>query len=503
MDSTRWDRVGALFDAALAHAPDEREGFVSSSQEPEEVRREVLSLLASHDEAAGFLDKPVDAGAAADNETLEAESELPTLAEGTLVGAYRIGTVLGSGGMGIVYEGYDTRLHRRVAVKSLSPRFSRAERQRERLKQEARAAAALTHPGIATVFALEEVDDQLYIVSGYLDGETLRVLIDRGKLLVSQALDIAIEIAQALAAAHERGIVHRDLKPENVIRTTSGPLKILDFGLAQFEEAARDLVSMTRLTQPGLVAGTPPYMAPEQLLGRDTDSRTDQFSFGVLLYELCTGRHPFGGTSLPSTIARILASEPIPPARDEGIPVEVWQIIERCLHKDAGQRFESTRALVAALESARTALAGALEAPEATLTPRAPSAPLTPRAPSAPLAPRAPSAALAPLAPEAPAPPAPEAPQAPNAIWWWRFHQLAAALSYWFMVWPAWSVHRSFGRAGLFFFFAVLVPIVALTIYTVVKSRRLAEFLDTLSDERLTRVQKWRAFRKVWSSSGG
>ncbi len=356
--SDRWDRVGALFDAALVLPSAEREAFVNASAEPDEVRREVLSLLASHDEAGGFLDKPPDPGALENNDTLEADAERPTLAEGTIVGPYRIGTVLGSGGMGVVYEGYDTRLHRRVAVKSLSPRFSRAERQRERLKQEARAAAALTHPGIATVFALEEVDDQLYIVSEYLDGETLRVMLDRGTLSIPEVLSVGIEIAQALSAAHDRGIVHRDLKPENVIRTTTGSLKILDFGLAQFEEPARDLVSMTRLTQPGLVAGTPPYMAPEQLLGRDTDARTDQFSFGVVLYELATGRHPFGGTSLPSTIARILASDPIPPARDEAIPSEVWQIIERCLQKDAAQRFESTRALLGALEGARVAFAG-------------------------------------------------------------------------------------------------------------------------------------------------
>jgi predicted Ser/Thr protein kinase len=431
--SDRWDRVGALFDAALALPADEREAFVRASQEPEEMQQEVLSLLASHDEAGGFLDKSPDAAALADDHRVETELDPPTLAEGTVVGPYRIGAVLGAGGMGVVYEAYDTRLHRRVAVKSLSPRFSRAEQQRERLKQEARAAAALTHPGIATVFALEEVDGQLYIVSEYLEGETLRATLERRRPSIPEALNIAIDIAQALAAAHDRGIVHRDLKPENVIRTIGGTLKILDFGLAQFEEAARDLVSMTRLTQPGLIAGTPPYMAPEQLLGRETDSRTDQFSLGVVLYELCTGRHAFGGNSLPSTIARILASDPIPPGRDEAIPPELWEVIERCLRKDASQRYASTRALVAALEEAGASIAGS-----------APVAPVHRTEPVAPVA------AVAPAAPEEEAP----------SVWWWRFHQLAAALSYVLMVWPVWHLHRSFGPAGLFFFFAVLAAVV-------------------------------------------
>ena len=422
--SDRWDRVGALFEAAVALPPNERLAFVSSSDAPDDVRSEVLSLLASHLEAGDFLEKPAtaDETSSSDSATVENETDPPPLPEGVLVGQYRIGPVLGAGGMGVVYEAYDTRLHRRVAVKSLSPRFSRAERQRERLKQEARAAAALTHPGIATVYALEEFDGQLFIVSEYLDGETLRVSLERQRMPLATAVATGLEIARALAAAHERGIVHRDLKPENVICTSGGALKILDFGLAQFEEAARDLVSMTRLTQPGLVAGTPPYMAPEQLLSRTTDVRTDQFAFGVLLYELCAGRHPFGGGSLPSTIARILASDPAPLTRDDEIPAEVWRIIDRCLQKDPAARFESTRDLVAALESLN--------------------------APAAPVHRTAPDAPAAPVAPDAP------------GLWWWRFHQFAAAAAYWSMVWPVWHVHRSLGRAGLFFFFATLAAVV-------------------------------------------
>jgi len=417
--SDHWDRVGTLFDAAVALPVAERAAFVRSSGEPDEIQQEVLSLLASHDNAAGFLDKPPDTSTRTDADIHEPEPDPVPLAEGTVVGPYRIGAVVGAGGMGIVYEGYDTRLHRRVAIKSLSPRLSREERQRERLKQEARAAAALTHPGIATVFALEEVSDQLYIVSEYLDGETLRTMLERRKFSTVEALGVAIDMAVALAAAHDRGIVHRDLKPENVIRTTGGTLKILDFGLAQFEDAARDLMSKTRLTQPGFIAGTPPYMAPEQLLGRETDSRTDQFSLGVVLYELCTGRHAFGGGSLPSTIARILASDPVPPGRDDVIPPALWQVIERCLQKDPSQRYESTRVLVSALETARASIENVASA--------------SARDSRAPVAP---------------------------TVWWWRFHQLAAALLYAVMVVPVWYLHGSFGRVGLFFFFAVLAAVV-------------------------------------------
>src|SRR4029453_1786209 len=169
----------------------------------------------------------------------------------------------------------------------------------------------------------------------------LRAEIERGPLPAERAVATALEIARALAAAHERGIVHRDLKPENIVRTSDGSLKILDFGLAQFQGDARHLVSRTRLTDTGLVAGTPSYMAPEQLLGRPNDFRADQFALGVLLYELCTARHPFEGHSLSSVIAQILAAEPRPPRVPDEMPGDVWRIVERSLQKDPEHRFSS------------------------------------------------------------------------------------------------------------------------------------------------------------------
>ena len=438
----RWARIGALFDAALEKPAAHREAFVRSSSDARDIQDEVLSLLAAHDTAGEFL-SPARSAAPLDG----------------CLGPYKIRRVVGEGGMGIVYEAEDTRLHRVVALKLLSPALAGDARQRERLKQEARAAAALTHPNIATVFALEEIGDHVASASEFLDGDPLRAEIERGALPYARALDTAIDIARGLAAAHERGIVHRDLKPENVVRTRDGVLKILDFGLAQFAGNARELVSVT-LTESGMVAGTPPYMAPEQLLGQPTDFRTDQFGFGVVFYEILTGRHPFGGQSLPSTIARILAAAPNDPPERDSIPAVAWDVVMRCLQKDPAARFESTNALVQALMRARdtaSAVARADVHASGETSPKRRDLSPRERRPAAP---------------------------ATSAEWWWRFHQLAAASVYWVMIWPAWHVHRWIGRGGLFFFFATLAAVVVsanLRIHLWFSSR---VYPDHLADQR-------------------
>jgi serine/threonine-protein kinase len=426
--SERWQRIGALFDEALAAAAHDRDAVLSASHEPDDIKQEVRSLLAAHESAGDFLESPT-----------ALPSSPPPLTPGTQIGAYRVVRVLGRGGMGVVYEAEDTRLHRRVALKSLPPEVSADERQRQRLRQEARAAAALQHPGIATVYALEEIDGHVFISTEYLAGDTLREELQRGPLGAARTLIAARELVQALCAAHERGIVHRDLKPENIVRTGDGALKILDFGLAQFEAPARDLASQSRLTMTGMLAGTPAYMAPEQLLGAEADFRVDHFSLGVMLYELCTGAHPFSGESLPSTIARILAAPPDPPPSSSHIPPALWSVIDRCLRKDPAQRFSSTRDLALALNASafagantgerRRDLAGGLRPGD-----------------GGPVEASAEVGAAAGLE--------------GGPIQWWRFHQFAAALTYWAMVWPVWHVHRSFGRAGLFFFFATLATVV-------------------------------------------
>src|SRR5688500_8667551 len=282
----RWQRVGALFDRALSTQPLERISLVRASGEPDDVQEEVLSLLKSHEASHGFLEPA------------------SLVQPGSQIGQYRIERMIGRGGMGVVYLARDTRLHRHVALKSLPPHLFRDPRMHARLKQEARAAAALSHPSIATVFALEEVDGQIFISSEYLEGRTLREEIAAKRVDRGRAVAIATDVGKALAAAHERGIVHRDLKPENIIITGKEVVKVLDFGLAQFDVAAQDLASVSRLTDSGTMAGTPPYMAPEQLLGKPTSARTDQFAFGVMFYELLTGYHPFGSGPVPAAIAR-------------------------------------------------------------------------------------------------------------------------------------------------------------------------------------------------------
>ena len=319
MNADQWQRVGALFDRALATPPPERASLVRASGEPADVQNEVLALLQSHDHSEGFLEPP------------------SLLAPGAQVGAYRIERIIGRGGMGVVYLAHDTRLHRPVALKSLPPHLFRDPRMHARLRQEARAAAALSHPSIATVYALEEIGDQLFIASEYLEGRTLRDEIAARRIDTARAVAIATDVARALAAAHQRGIVHRDLKPENIVVTAAGAVKVLDFGLAQFDVAAEDLASVTRLTDPGTMAGTPPYMAPEQLLAQSTSPRTDQFAFGVMFYELLTGRHPFGSGPLPTTIARVLSSD-LEPA---DIATGHWHVISRATQKQPDDRFAS------------------------------------------------------------------------------------------------------------------------------------------------------------------
>ncbi len=472
-DAERWARVGALFDKALESPPSERQAMVHASAETADIRAEVLALLDSHEQDDGFLAPPA--------------APPPPAAPGTQLGAYRVIRVLGHGGMGIVYQAEDTRLQRLVALKLLSPTLAGDRHQRERLKQEARAAAALSHPNIATVFTLEEIDNEFVLVTEYLDGETLRTEIERGALPPARTLDSAATIAAALAVAHDRGIVHRDLKPENILRTRDGILKILDFGLAQFAGAARELISMT-LTEAGLVAGTPPYMAPEQLLGHETDFRTDQFAFGVLLYEMAAGRHPFGARSLPSTIAKILAGQPQALQPSDRVPQALQAIIDRCLQKDPLARFPSTHELVAALDEVRAsqrALAESSVHPSGHTTVAA----TPPEGYTVPAHASHPSQRVASVAHEAAgaanAPSTGSGPIAP-ALWWWRFHQAAAATIYWAMVWPVWHVHRDIGVGGLFFFFATLASVVVsanLRIHLWFSSRVYPEHLDAQRHE--------------------
>jgi serine/threonine protein kinase len=350
MTTEQWRRVRELFEQAFDDQPTDISTWLArvAAGDDQAVRDEVASLFAHNSRMGRFLSDPVTervSGLFAGDEPL---------APGQTVGSYTVVREVGRGGMGRVYLATDGRLGRQVALKSLAPQLVSDPSQRERLRREARAAAALAHPGICTVYALEELNDQLFIVSEFVEGRTLREEIAGGPHpSAHEVLDTGIELAAALAAAHARGITHRDLKPENVMRTTDGRLKILDFGLAHVQVAATESLAV-RVTQPGMLVGTPGYMAPEQLNGQPADARADVFAFGVLLYEYACGTHPFEAATPLGVAARVLESDARPlETRCPDLPRAVTAIIERCLRKLPDERYTSAGELVRALEDVR------------------------------------------------------------------------------------------------------------------------------------------------------
>jgi serine/threonine protein kinase/tetratricopeptide (TPR) repeat protein len=272
------------------------------------------------------------------------------LEAGTRLGPYQIVGALGAGGMGEVYRAHDSRLGREVAVKILPEDAAADPEHLNRFEREARAIAALSHPNILSIFDIG-LGRIPFLVTELLDGQTLREIIDRGALSVRRTLEIGMQLASGLAAAHERGIVHRDLKPANVFVTTDGHVKILDFGLAKRAVTVDDADSITRpQTLNGTVLGTLGYMAPEQVRGLAADERSDIFACGAILFELLTGRRAFRGDSPADTISAILMTTPaLPPV--SGVPPALAALIRRCMEKDPARRHQSARELLAALET--------------------------------------------------------------------------------------------------------------------------------------------------------
>jgi hypothetical protein len=321
MTPQRWERLKDLFHRALEQPASTRpEWLVSAAAGDAELLREAQALLHAHDTAAGFLEQPI-------------AIDPSDLIEPQRIGPYEIEREIGRGGMGVVYLARDTRLGRQVAIKSLPPQVAGNHQHRERLRREARAAATISHPSVAIVYALEEIDDRLLLVTEYVPGRTLRNEIDAGAILPPRALAIAADVAQALVAAHDAGVIHRDLKPENVIVTPSGGIKVVDFGIAHL-----DTPGAARLTIDGTLLGTPAYMAPEQMAGGPVDARADIHAAGTILFETLTGRHPINAGS-----ARQL------------IPAPAAAIIDRCLQHNPNDRYASARDLLHAIEAARRA----------------------------------------------------------------------------------------------------------------------------------------------------
>jgi tetratricopeptide (TPR) repeat protein/predicted Ser/Thr protein kinase len=280
---------------------------------------------------------------------------------GTTVKHYRIGERLGAGGMGEVYRGEDTRLGRPVALKFLPPSLKSDPESRARLLNEARAASMLRSPNIAVTYDIGEDGGTDFIVMEYVDGELLSTRAASGPLPVSEAIDVGVQVADALDEAHARGIIHRDIKSANLIRTARGLVKVLDFGLAKFmtRGGAREL-TQAQMTMAGMVVGTVSYMAPEQALGRPVDHRADLFSLGVVLYELLTGRMPFDGSSPTEIIDHILHEIPPPPSRHvSGVPASLDAVLSRAIEKDPDFRYQNARDMKRDLQAVARELDGA------------------------------------------------------------------------------------------------------------------------------------------------
>jgi serine/threonine protein kinase len=349
--STDFQKVDELYHEALSKPPAERANFLEAAcGGDEELRREVGVLLAYQEKAGKFMDAPAMDVAA----RMLARTKDHKLA-GSQLGPYEILSLLGAGGMGEVYLARDSRLERTVAVKVLPAELIDNREQLKRFVQEAKAASSLNHPNIITIYDIGSERDIDFVVMEYVAGKTLDQLIPRKGLRLNETLKVAIQMADALAKAHSAGIVHRDLKPTNVMVTDNGLVKVLDFGLAKLREVPGSGEGATRtldsLTEEGMIVGTVSYMSPEQAEGKRVDARSDIFSFGVVLYEMVTGQKAFEGDSKMSTLAAILNKNPKPVIEiNPAVPRELDRIINHCLRKDLGQRFQHMDDLKVELE---------------------------------------------------------------------------------------------------------------------------------------------------------
>ncbi|HXW18833.1 MAG TPA: serine/threonine-protein kinase, partial [Candidatus Acidoferrales bacterium] len=281
------------------------------------------------------------------------------LSAGDRVGNYQIVALAGVGGMGVVYKALDIKLERSVALKFLPHELNISDKEKEHFLKEARTASSLDHPNIGVIHGVEETSDgRSFIVMAFYEGESLFQRIHRGPIPAREAVDLAIQIAQGLEAAHARHIVHRDVKPSNVLITNQGLVKIVDFGLAR-------VVTSASMTQTASTAGTVGYMSPEQTLGKPFDHRTDIWALGVILSEMLSGQNPFRRENVPSIIVAILGE---PPPTLRGISLPLQQIVYRALSKDPAHRYQSCSEFRADLENARTGLA-----PSTSVDPSAPT----------------------------------------------------------------------------------------------------------------------------------
>src|SRR5215207_419486 len=357
-DPQRWQRVKEIFEGALERQGAEREAFLNRACHGDtDVHEEVDSLLRSYEVAGSFMEAPAVAQAADD---LASEQKLTP---GQRVKHYQIVNLIGEGGMGEVYLAKDTILGRRVALKVLPAFVSKDPERLRRFTQEARAASRLSHPNVCVVHEIGETDDgRPFIAMEYVEGMTLRQRIRSHAMKLGDVLDIAIQVAEGLIAAHEAGIVHRDIKPENIIIRPEGYVKILDFGLAKRTERHKSATTTTMPTllfhsTPGVVIGTAAYMTPAQARGVAVDERTDIWGLGVVLYEMASGRAPFAGETPTDVVVAIVEREQPPISHHvDGAPPEPERIVRKALRKDRNERYQIVKEMAIDLRSLRREL---------------------------------------------------------------------------------------------------------------------------------------------------
>jgi len=372
MTPGRLQAIEEIFHAALHQEPDRISAFLDTACEGDELlRRKVEALVASHQRPGSFIET-----SAVGLATRIIQNGQADLLVGEKIGHYKISESIGTGGMGEVYLATDIVAGRKAALKLLPLRFTGDTDRLKRFQQEARAVVGLNHPNILTVYEIGEDHSIHYIASELIEGETLRQRLTRGRIQVSEAVDVAIQVASALAAAHQAGIVHRDIKPENIMLRPDGYVKVLDFGIAKLAEEElpaampRDEALLLVETNLGAVLGTVRYMSPEQACGEHVNQSTDIWSLGVVLYEMLTGHAPFTGDTPKEVMSSILEKEPPPLTHYIArAPAELQQIISKTLRKDRGQRYRSAHELLQALKDLRHKLEVEAEVKRSTAAP--------------------------------------------------------------------------------------------------------------------------------------
>jgi serine/threonine protein kinase len=349
MTPESWQRVEEVLQAALDQPPADRATFLEGECSGDnELLRETTSLMKAYAAAGDFLEQP----AIAENARLIASEDDPLI--GQEIDRYKILRKIGGGGMGEIYLAQDNRLERLIALKVLRAYFLSDDQRVRRFQIEARAASALNHTNILTIYDVGEFENTLYLAAEYVEGQTIRELIGEGNLTIGEVLDLAIQTLEGLSAAHAAGIIHRDIKPENVIRRSDGVVKILDFGIAKLLEPSSDTPANRTATETGIMMGTVGYMSPEQVRGLPVDERTDIWSCGVVLYEMLSQRQPFRSATDADTLVAMLEREPAPlfgsRHQTSGVLNRFAAVIARALSKDAPRRYQTAGDMIADLK---------------------------------------------------------------------------------------------------------------------------------------------------------